>query len=112
MDPIFTLHMIIEKSWQKLWRTLEYPVYGIPPKLIRAVKSLYNQAYNVVRTVVGEGEWFEVKSGVKQGSGLSPLFLVIFKDVVMSLAQDEHENLATVAYAETIALIARSPGDL
>ena len=45
--------------------------------LVSAVMSMYTGAKTVVRTVYGNRKGFEVKVGMHQGSGLSPLLFVI-----------------------------------
>ena len=45
--------------------------------LVSAVISMYIGAKTVVRTVYGNSKGFEVKVGMHQGSGLSPLLFVI-----------------------------------
>jgi len=44
--------------------------------------SMYTGAKTVVRTVYGNSKGFEVKMGMHQGSGLSPLLFVIVEELV------------------------------
>ena len=46
---------------------------GVKEWLVSAVMSMYTGAKTVVRTVYGNSKGFEVKVGMHQGSGLSPL---------------------------------------
>ena len=50
---------------------------GVKEWLVSAVMSMYIGAKTVVRTVYGNSKGFEVKVGMHQGSGLSPLLFVI-----------------------------------
>ena len=50
---------------------------GVEEWLVLAVMSMYAGAKTVVRTVYGNSKGFEVKVGMHQGSGLSPLLFVI-----------------------------------
>lgn len=56
------------------------PEYRIPPKLIRAVKSLYASHSTTVTPVGKNYSWFEVSTGVRQGSVLPPLLFIILTD--------------------------------
>src|ERR1700755_182462 len=94
-DLLFALRITLEKVWEfnksvhiafldlrkafdsvpreRLWRVLERE-YAVSEKLRRAVESLYkNNKYNV-RTEYETKEWFQVKTGVKQGSVMSPFY--------------------------------------
>ena len=52
-------------------------------KLRKAIESLYkNNKYNV-RTEYENKEWFEVKTGVKQGSVMSPILFITYLDVLI-----------------------------
>ena len=55
---------------------------GVEEWLVSAVMSMYTGAEAVVRTVYGGGRGFEVRVGVHQGSGLSPLLFVIVMEAV------------------------------
>ena len=50
---------------------------GVEEWLVSAVMFIYAGAKTVVRTVYGNSKVFEVKVGMHQGSGLSPLLFVI-----------------------------------
>ena len=50
---------------------------GVEEWLVSAVISMYIGAKTVVRTVYGNSKGFEVKVGMHQCSGLSPLLFVI-----------------------------------
>ena len=55
---------------------------GVEEWLVSAVMSMYTGAKTVVRTVYGNSKGFEVKVGMHQGSGLSPLLFVIVTEAI------------------------------
>ena len=87
--------MILEKTWEysdrtymafvdlekasdrvprnKLWKAMQKAEYGIPAVLRRTIRGMYRQSKSSVRSAFGEGLWFDVMTGVRQGSVLSPL---------------------------------------
>ena len=94
-----------------LWRALLDEHYGINPKLIRAVKSLYKNCKNKVKGDNIDSSWFSIETGVRQGGVISPLLFIIYMDKCMrEICRDETEE--TLAYADDVAVIASSPEGL
>ena len=61
-----------------LWETMRE--YGIPTKLITMVKATYEQSKCAVVDGSGSYDWFDVKTGVKQGCCMSEfLFLLVIE---------------------------------
>ena len=69
--------------------------YGIPSKLIRMVKAMYDGSQCVVVEGTGQTDWFDVKSGVKQGCNMSGFLFLPVIDWIMR---------RTVSGANTVAL--------
>ena len=69
-----------------LWAKLDH--VGVKGKMFSAIKSLYEQIKCCVRINGFHTEWFEVKTGLKQGGLLSPLlFNLYINDLESMLTQ-------------------------
>ena len=92
-------------------------IYGIPEELISLTKAMYN---NFECAVVEEGEttchteWFQVKSGVKQGCTMSGFLFLLSIDWVMSRTTEGRRTgirwkltsvLEDLDFADDIALL-------
>jgi hypothetical protein len=133
-DLIFTLKMILEKNWEwandkfiafidmekafdrinrnNLWKVMREDHYGIDPKLIRVVKSIHRFTRNKVKCGEVESEWFEVRTGVRQGGVLSPLLFIIYMDKCLRDICGNDEQTETLVYADDAAVITDSEESL
>ena len=93
-DLIFSIRSLVEKSWEfnkpayftfidlskafdsipreMLWKCMNEE-YGITGRLGRALKSMYIPCICKIRTCFENKKWFNVETGVKQGSVISPI---------------------------------------
>lgn len=69
---------------EDLWLAVEE--YGATSKLCRLIKSLYSGTQASVRVDGELTEWFEVKTGLRQGCLLSPTLFNVFIDRVVRKA--------------------------
>ena len=137
IDQIFVLRTIIEQSreWNSslyinfidfekafdsvhhttLWNILRS--YGFPGKIVNILSSFYLKNQCCVRHVGQQSEWFQVKSGVRQGCVISPLlFLVVIDWVMKSATADKprgikwtgFSHLEDEDFADDIALLSHS----
>ena len=62
-----------------------------------------------MNTNIGSVEWFTTESGVRQGSILSPILLVMYMDsAIKDVHQNNPDNAFVLAYADDIAPTAPS----
>src|SRR5678815_5721917 len=125
-DLMFALRMIQKKTWEynkkayiafidlkkafdsvpreKLWRVLERD-YEVDDRLIRAVRSTYVNSLSRRRTGYKNEEWFEVKTGVRQGSVLSPILFIAYLDTVIRGVKESLEEIDgdIMVYADDLA---------
>jgi len=102
-DQIFTLTRAMELSWEfdvpmymcfidlrkaydsvdreALWHVLK--VYGIPDKLIGLLRDLHEGTVAAVKWRGNVSDWFEVRTGVRQGCVIAPLLFNIFIDYIV-----------------------------
>ena len=129
-DLIFAIRQLTEKSWeynqdlyiafidltkafdsvprQNLWNVLSTK-YDIKGRLLEAIKSTYDPCTCTVMTGYPHNKWFDVKSGVKQGSVLSPILFIAYLDTVLQEVNKEQTDIfQTFGYADDICQWERS----
>jgi hypothetical protein len=94
-----------------LWHKLQQ--HGISPKLLSALKSLYQEVKCCVRVNGHNTDWFKVSVGLKQGCLISPLlFNLYINDLVAEINSlncgipVDDEFISLLLYADDIALLA------
>lgn len=92
---------------------------NLPPVVVRALLSWYNNQHVSVRWKSCYSDSFSVANGVRQGGVLSPiLFTVYIDDLLLQLEKAgigcfwNHHYVGAVCYADDIALLAPSPSAL
>ena len=63
-------------------------LYGIPEKIINAIKVLYTDTSSTISTSDGETEPFSTLAGILQGDTLAPFLFIIVVDYVMRMSVD------------------------
>jgi hypothetical protein len=100
-----------------LWNKLSNN--GISGRMLNAVKSLYCNVSSCVQVNNVQTGWFDVKCGLRQGCGLSPLLFNLFVNdlatAIKSLGKGVligEERLSILLYADDIVLLAENEKDL
>lgn len=95
--PVVLLFVDFERAFDSLDRNVMFDVlasFGIPPKLLGIIRSMY-QGANCRVIHRGElGREFQVASGVKQGCILSPLLFLLVLDWVMTRVNNSQRGIA------------------
>jgi hypothetical protein len=126
VDLIFALRQIMDSKWEQklpmimafldlekaydhlprkiVWECLKRK--GISKGLIERIQSTYVNCLSRVQTSAGMTPWFGVKSGVRQGSVLSPLlFIVVMDDMMLKVKEHSDTGSAkTMIYADDILI--------
>ena len=107
----------LEKAFDSVPRTKLFSVlydYGIRGKLLDAIRALYRNSTAMVRICGKLSKPFEVRNGVRQGCGLSPLLFIIYMDRVLKSAnfnskiKIENIEVSCLAYADDVVILAES----
>ena len=64
-------------------------LYGIPTKIINAIKVLYSNTKSTILTPDGETEHFDILAGILQGDTLAPFLFIIVIDYIMRMSVDK-----------------------
>ena len=140
-DQIFVLRTIVEQSlewnsslyinyidFEKAFDSIHHPTlwtilesYGFPGKVINILKDIYTGNQCCVRHENQQSEWFQVKTGVRQGCVISPVIFLIVMDWVMRRATADKPRglvwgltsyLEDCDFADDIALLSHSQPDI
>ena len=103
----------LEKAYDRVPRRVVYWCLrkrGVPEKLVRIVKMMYEGSRTTVLTKHGETGAFPVEVGLHQGSALSPfLFLVVIDTLTRELRNNE---LWELLFADDLVIIADTEDEL
>ena len=120
--PTFCAFIDFEKAFDWVNRDLilfRLQQYKINGKVYKAINSLYSKTWSCIRLNSTYSDYFNTKSGVRQGDNLSPtLFNIFLNDLIKEVKKLEigiNINDLTVSillYADDIALITANENDL
>jgi len=92
---------------------------GIEGKMYYIIKALYDQTESNVKVNNCFTEWFDTKSGVRQGDSMSPTLFSIFvndlatriKRLNLGINTDNHKT-AILLYADDVVILADNENDM
>ena len=67
-------------------------LYGIPERIIKAIKALYTNTKSRGITPDGETDFFDIVAGVLQGDTLAPFLFILVLDYVLRISMDENNT--------------------
>ena len=119
-DQIFTLRRVMEQARVKrvalsmcfvdfkaaydslnrgaLWKIMRS--YGVSDKICKLIRALYGSSKSAVRVDGELSEWFDIKTGVRQGCVLSPLLFNVYIDYVIREALAGVDHGVHIEYAK------------
>ena len=77
-------------SREKMFEILH--LYGIPPKIIEAIKIMYCNTTATVISPDGETKPFEINAGVLQGDTLAPFLFIVVLDYILRISVDQQQE--------------------
>ena len=87
--------MDFKKAFDSINREIMFSIlrhYGIPEKIVNAIKTIYKNSRSAVIVEGNISEEFEVTTGVLQGDTLAPFLFIIVLDYVMRKAEADNTN--------------------
>lgn len=142
MDNVFSLNAIIQihlrlkrrkvyaafVDFKQAFDTIDHNILysklyslGISSKIIRIIKSLYDEAFMSIRANNAFSKPYEISEGVLQGESLSPLLFSLFiADIEQFFLDRGHQglnidnvnNLLLLLYADDLVILSDSQSDL
>ena len=77
-------------SREKMFQIL--PLYGIPDKMVSAIRALYTSTIAKVVSPDGDTALFDIQGGVLQGDTLAPFLFILVLDYVLRISLDPINN--------------------
>ena len=119
----FSAFSDFKKAFDLIYRNLLWErinSLGVGGRMFNALKCLYTSVNSCVRVNGFLTEWFDVKSGIRQGCSLSPvLFSLFINDFALSIILlgagvdvGADDKVSILLYADDIVLISDNEYDL
>ena len=117
--PIYCSFIDLEKAYDSVWRGGMWQIakyYGIPAQIVELLKNWYEGISSCVRLEEGDGDWFPIRTGLRQGCVLSPSLFNVYMDAIMRKVTEDTaggvmvggERVVDLDFADDVALLADS----
>ena len=115
--PVYCTFMDLEKAYDSVWREGMWQIaefYGIPTKIVQLLRSWYTDISSCVRLEESDGDWFPIRSGLRQGCVMSPSLFNLYMDAMMRKVTEGEaggvmvgsERVMDLDFADDVALLA------
>ena len=115
--PVYCAFMDLEKAYDSVWREGMWQIakhYGVPTQIVDLLKSWYVGISSCVRMEEGDGDWFLIRTGLRQGCVMSPSLFNVYMDAMMRKVTEGEaggvmvgeERVVDLDFADDVALIA------
>ena len=105
--PIIAVFLDIEKAYDSIPRHLIWEVLlkkGVPEGIVARVKQLYRDTKSCIQIQASRSDWFETRSGVQQGSCLSPLLFISIMDDIIKSVKERDQICNAMAFADDVMI--------
>jgi hypothetical protein len=113
--PLVITFIDFTKAFDSINRHIMFKIlryYGIPIRIVNAIKVLYDDSENVVKINGQLTEYFKVNTGVLQGDVLAPFLFIIVLNFILEKSYDqnfgfntaEDQKLTDLDFADDIVL--------
>jgi len=96
--PLIATFIDFKKAFDSIDRTIIFKIlrfYGIPIKIVNAIKLLYNDSESTVKINGQLSEYFKINTGVLQGDTLAPFIFITVLNFVLERSHDEKFGFTT-----------------
>ena len=95
-----------------MWKIAEY--YGIQKDIVEILRSWYEGINCCVRVDCVEGDWFPIRTGLRQGCVMSPSLFILYMDDMMRKVTESaavgitvgQETVIDLDFADDVELLA------
>ena len=117
--PIYCAFMDLEKAYDSVWREGMWQIakyYGVPTRIVELLRSWYEGIISCVRLDGDDGDWFPIRTGLRQGCVMSPSLFNVYMDAMMRKVTEGtaggvmvgRERVVDLDFADDVALLADS----
>ena len=114
--PLIITFIDFKKAFDSIDRNIIFKIlrfYGIPIKIVNAIKILYDNTVSCVNINNQQSEYFKINTGVLQGDTLAPFIFIVVLNFVLERSQQEdfgfttsiNQKLTDLDFADDIALL-------